>query len=108
MSAGKHPPLPVILLANDLLEGVVVFWTGTAWSPDPYKAYVAQKSDEAAALEAMGQRAFAQNLVVDPALVDVTLDQQGRAIPNHFRERFKVSGPTVRRDLGKQADYGRA
>jgi hypothetical protein len=105
MSAPKRPPLPVILLANDLLDGVVVFWTADGWSPDPAKALVAHDGTQADVLEAIGQQAFARNEVVDPALIDVTLDASGKAIPNHFRERFKISGPSVRRDLGKQADY---
>lgn len=108
MSSIKLPPLPVILLANDLLDGVVVFWTGSVWSADPATALVAHTADAANALNGIGHKSYVQNQVVDPVLVDVTIDTQGRAIPNHFRERFKVSGPTVRRDLGKQADYGRA
>ena len=105
MSAVKRPPLPVILLANDLLDGIVVFWTGVTWSPDPFAALVAHGDVQADELESIGQQAYAENQVVDHALVDVTINAAGTAIPNHFRERFKISGPSVRRDLGKQADY---
>ena len=107
MNTLKPLPLPVILLANDLLDGQVVFWTGTEWSPDPSTPYVAHEAEQVETLEKIGQYAYAHNQVVDPALVDVTIDARGQAIPSHFRERFKVSGPTVRRDLGKQADYVR-
>ena len=107
MSGAKQPPLPVILLANDLLDGIVVFWTGFTWSPDPASALVAHSDAQAAELQIIGQQAYADNKVVDHALIDVTLDAAGRAIPNHFRERFKISGPSVRRDLGKKADYAR-
>jgi Protein of unknown function (DUF2849) len=108
MSQQKRPPLPVLLLANDLLDGDVVFWTGTAWSLNPTEAFIAQEENAAIVLETIGHREFLNNQVVDHALVDVTLDDHGRAIPNHFRERFKISGPSVRLDLGKQAVYKRA
>ena len=32
-------------------------------------------------------------------------DEDGAPIPNHFRERFKVRGPSHRPDLGKQAEF---
>ena len=73
----KRPALPVILLANDLLDGDVVF--------------------AAAALSG--------NKVVDAYLVDVAIES-GSPVPRHFRERFKTLGPSNRPDLGKQAGEG--
>ena len=103
MTAAKRPPLPVILLANDLLDGEVVFWTGRGWSDRPAEALIAK--DEAAAfeLERAATHALAQNKVVDAYLVDVALDAEGHAVPRHYREKIKTEGPSVRRDLGKQA-----
>lgn len=103
MAAPKRPPLPVILLANHLLDGEVVFWTGDAWSPWPADAQVAADEASAAALEAAAQRGLSSNVVVDAYLIDVALDAEGRAIPRHYREKIKTEGPTTRRDLGKQA-----
>ena len=97
--------LPAILLANDLLDGDVVFWTGLGWSVDPAEALVAHDPGEAAALEAEATAAFAANRVVDAYLVDVTIREDGLPVPNHFRERFKIRGPSNRPDLGKQAAY---
>jgi len=97
--------LPAILLANDLLSGEVVFFAGGRWSPDPADALVAHDVAAAEALEAEAARALAANAVVDAGLVDVTLRGDGLPIPNHFRERFKVRGPSNRPDLGKQARY---
>ena len=37
-SAAKKQPLPAILLANDLLDGEVVFRTQDGWSRDPRAA----------------------------------------------------------------------
>ena len=103
MSAAKRPPLPVILLANDLLDGEVVFWTGRIWSDRPAAALVARDELGAQQLEAAAAQALAQNKVVDAYLVDVALDSEGRAVPCHYREKIKTEGPSVRRDLGKQA-----
>ncbi|PZU92107.1 MAG: DUF2849 domain-containing protein [Chelatococcus sp.] len=108
-TAPKRPPLPAILLANDLLDGDVVFATtagdGLAWTRDPALARIARDDATAEALEAFAAAEFARNHVVDAYLVDVTLDS-GRPVPRHFRERFKTLGPSNRPDLGKQAGDG--
>jgi hypothetical protein len=106
MSALKKTPLPAILLANHLLDGDVVFFTGSGWSLDPRAAEVVHDEAGASRLEAEGKAAFARQQVVDAYLVDVTIAPDGLAVPNHFRERFKIKGPSNRPDLGKQADLG--
>lgn len=105
MSVVKKTALPAILLANDLLDGDVVFWTDAGWSRDPRAALVAEDQAAADQLEAEGSAAFARQEVVDAYLVDITRDAAGVPVPNHFRERFKVRGPSNRPDLGKQAEY---
>ncbi len=104
----SQPPkivLPAILLANDLLDGDVVFWTGETWTLDPAGAAIAHDAAAAATLEAAARRALAENRVVDAYLVDVTIGENGLPVPNHFRERFKIRGPSHRLDLGKQAAF---
>ena len=103
MSAPKRPPLPVILLANDLLDGEVVFWTGADWSPLPEDALLARDEAEALALEDAARSGMSSQKVVDAYLVDVAIDAHGFATPRHYREKIKTTGPTTRRDLGKQA-----
>lgn len=105
MSIAKPPALPAILLANDLLDGDVVFRTVDGWSRDPSQAMVARDATTVDALAAAASIALAANEVVDAYLVDVVLGSDGRAMPRHFRERFKTLGPSVRSDLGKQADF---
>jgi hypothetical protein len=105
MSQTRRPPLPVILLANDLLDGDVVFFAHGGWTRDPALAEIARDDAAAAELERAAAAALAANTVVDAYLVDVTLDAGERATPNHFRERFKVLGPSIRPDLGKQAAF---
>jgi Protein of unknown function (DUF2849) len=106
MSVGKQKTvLPAILLANDLLSGEVVFSSATGWSRDPANALVAVDPLAAERLQAEAIRALAANEVVDAYLVDVTIADSGLPVPNHFRERFKIKGPSIRPDLGKQALY---
>lgn len=107
----KRPPLPAILLANDLLDGDVVFATLASdagelgWTRDPALALVASDDDGALRLEAFAAREFRGNRVVDAYLVDV--EQSGaRPVPRHYRERMKTLGPSNRTDLGKQAGDG--
>jgi hypothetical protein len=107
MNQTRRPPLPVILLANDLLDGDVVFFAHGGWTRDPSLAEIAADDAAAAKLEQAAAAALAANTVVDAYLVDVTLDSAGRATPNHFRERFKTLGPSIRPDLGKQAEFAR-
>lgn len=105
MSTAKLPALPAILLANDLLDGDVVFRTATGWSRDPAEALIAQDAATATALEAEGRAAFVRQEVVDAYLVDVEISDAGIPVPRHFRERFKIMGPSIRLDLGKQAEF---
>jgi hypothetical protein len=97
--------LPAILLANDLRSGEVVFFGASGWSSDPADAEVAHDLEAAARLQAEAARALAANGVVDAYLVDVTLKADDLPVPNHFRERFKIKGPSIRPDLGKQAVF---
>lgn len=106
MSAPLRPPLPAILLANHLLDGDVVFRTAEGWSRNPAEALVARDDATATRLEAAGKAAFAAQEVVDAYLVDVEISPDGVPVPRHFRERFKVLGPSTRLDLGKQAEFG--
>jgi hypothetical protein len=105
MSTLKKTTLPAILIANHLLDGDVVFFTGHDWSRDPRTAKVAEDEASAAELEREAAAAFARQEVVEACLVDVKRDASGLPVPNHFRERFKVKGPSNRPDLGKQAEY---
>jgi hypothetical protein len=104
MAAPKRPPLPLILMANDLLEGDVLFVSASGWTKNPAEALIAYDEPAAEALEAAGQAAFKAQAIVDPVLVDISV-VEGRPVPNHFRERFRTLGPSVRPDLGKQAEF---
>lgn len=105
MLNAKLPPLPAILIANDLQTGDVVLASPDGWTRNPAKARLASQPEEAEALLSFGTDAMARNVVVDAYLVDVTLGAEGVPIPRHFRERFRILGPSNRPDLGKQAEF---
>ncbi|MCX7899632.1 MAG: DUF2849 domain-containing protein [Methylocystis sp.] len=102
MAALKHPQ---ILFASDLRDGEALVLAKDGWARDCRKARVARDGDEAAALEKFGMSEIAANRVVDVYLADVELDADGVPTPLHYREKMRFQGPSVRRDLGKQARF---
>jgi len=107
VTAAATTQLPAILLANDLRSGAVVFWAGEAWSIDPMAAEIARDQAAAERLQQAADAGLAAQQVVDAYLVDVLIREDGVPVPNHFRERFKLLGPSIRLDLGKQAEFPR-
>ncbi|WP_102961478.1 DUF2849 domain-containing protein [Mangrovicella endophytica] len=101
----KGPKLPVILIANDLLDGDVVFFGAQGWTRDPRAAKVAFDAETAAFMEAEGRAGFVANIVVDPYLVPVEIDAAGFPVASHYREAMRQKGPSIHPDMGKQADY---
>jgi hypothetical protein len=93
-----------VLTANRLADGVVVFLTRSGqWSERIDDAAVALEPGSAAALEARGEEAVKTNLVTGPYLFEAER-RDGRVRALHIRERIRTLGPSVRTDLGKQAD----
>jgi len=86
---------PVVVTANDLVEGDSVFLASCGWVRDIRLARIAATAEDAAKLEADGLAGEAQNLVVGPYLVEVSLDS-GRPYPVLRREQIRASGiPTI-------------
>lgn len=96
-----------ILTANRLVDGDVVFLTSDDdWSIDINEACVADDTAQAAILEDKGAKADADAHVIGCYLVDVKR-VDGKIEATHYREIMRTKGPTVRSDLGKQAQiYG--
>jgi hypothetical protein len=101
MISMRHPQ---ILIASDLVRGDVVFLGVSDWERDHRLARVAHDAAQAAALESFGKSEVEKNRVVDAYLADVELGADGVPTPIHYREKMRVVGPSVRRDLGKQAE----
>lgn len=94
---------PVTFTGNRLLDGEVV-WLGRggAWVESVELAFLAQTEDERTAAAALASKADADNHVVEPYEIEATVEK-GVVTPVGFREQIRAAGPTIRTDLGKQA-----
>jgi len=95
---------PIAFTANNLLDGEAV-WLGSngAWVKTFDAAKVFATQDERQVAVEAAERADAENLVVEPYEIEVSQDA-GQVTPIKFRERIRAAGPTMRLDLGKQAE----
>lgn len=91
----KRPPLPVVLTANDLLGGHSVYYAAEGWTADPSLALIGDDDSVARQLETIGHASIVSAGVVDPYLITVASDGSGKFMPVHYRERIRVTGPTV-------------
>ncbi len=92
-----------MIVASRLTDGLVVFLDEAGgWTEDFHRgAILADASARQAALE-KAERAAADNLVVEPYAIQLEMSA-GHLVPKALRERIRCFGPTVRPDLGKQA-----
>ncbi|MEM1365446.1 MAG: DUF2849 domain-containing protein [Pseudomonadota bacterium] len=99
------------LAANRLSDGIAVwgtqapkgFSTGFRWV-EAWEDVVPASADDVDALEAWAVAEAARDEVVSERLIDVAAVEGGYQ-PTRMRERIVIAGPTVRRDLGKQAEH---
>ncbi len=94
----------IAVTANRLSDGEVV-WLGTngRWVETVDSALVLSTEEERAAALAQAHQADADNIVLEPYEIDVQAEQ-GAVIPVRLREQIRAAGPTMRLDLGKQAE----
>ncbi len=92
-----------VLTANRLIDGDVVFYTAKGdWSVDINDSLIAVSEEARARLENIGAKADASAHVVGCYLIEVQ-KHAGQVNAVHYREIMRTKGPTVRNDLGKQA-----
>ena len=93
-----------IVTANRLRDGIAVFLNRSGrWSESIDEATLALEPEAAAALEARAKTDEKATLVTGSYLIDA--ERRGGLIrASHIRERMRTLGPTVRIDLGKQAE----
>ncbi|MGF1476341.1 MAG: DUF2849 domain-containing protein [Geminicoccaceae bacterium] len=94
---------PRVVTANDLLEGDVVYLDlDGGWTRRLENAAIATTAEEA---ERLLKIAEAQpDRVVGPYWAEVRLTGGTAPKPVHYREAIRTRGPSIRRDLGRQAD----
>ena len=89
--------------ANRLIDGVVVYLSSSGkWSESLADAAFGDEKT-AQALLAQSEASAAKQEVVEPYLFEVTADGSTPR-PVSQREHIRAKGPTVRLDLGKQAE----
>jgi hypothetical protein len=97
-----------VLTANRLLDGIAV-WLGydakgtPVWVDYVEQAFATASAEGIAQLEAIAADTVKGEQFNDVALIDVDLTSAG-PVPLKLRERIRAAGPTMRLDLGKQAD----
>lgn len=102
--AETKPKGQQIVAANHLLTGQVVYLTAEGdWSTDPAGAQFAETKEDAAALLERGRAGEAGNRIVGPELIAAER-RDGKPWPTRNREVIRALGPTVREDLGYQAE----
>jgi hypothetical protein len=95
--------MPDVIIANRLTDGVVVFQTADgSWIEDFNRAAVLPDAQATADALKRAKQDEANNIVVDTYAVEVE-ERNGHFAPKALREAIKAAGPTIRRDLGKQA-----
>jgi Protein of unknown function (DUF2849) len=95
---------PQVLTANRLKTGDVVYWTAGQWTEAFGQAEVFIDPEAARAALQAAEHFVAGRIVVAPYLFPVRVAADG-ARPLEEREVIRAAGPTVRRDLGKQAAH---
>ena len=92
-----------IVTANRLDDGLVVYLNGAGWSERIEDARIAGDDAAADGLLARAEGPGQEIRVIGPYLIEVT--REGAAPrPVSNREAIRAQGPTVRPDLGKQAE----
>jgi hypothetical protein len=93
-----------VMTANRLRDGEVVFLTRSGeWSMVIDNAVLAQEPQALSALEARAANEENKTVVTGHYLFAAERID-GKIKASHIRERIRAQGPTVRQDLGKQAE----
>ncbi len=93
-----------IVTANRLDDGIVVFLgRSLRWADQIDDVAPFEDDDAVERALALAARAVENREIVEPYAIDVRCEA-GRLTPVRLREVIRAKGPTVRLDLGKQAE----
>jgi hypothetical protein len=87
-----------LVTGNDLVSGDVIWWSGEGWS-----RHIADAVDAGAEAEAIAAREEAARRVNGPYVIEAKEGPSGPIVGN-AKERIRAAGPSVRLDLGVQAE----
>jgi len=87
------------LTASRLIDGAVLYWRDGGWVESLAEADTFAETQTAEAALAAAKDFVARNVVVNPYLFEV---KDSRPVTE--REIIRAAGPSVRTDVGKQAD----
>jgi hypothetical protein len=95
--------LSEIITANRLIDGIVLFQDAVGgWVEDFAQAAIYPDAAATKAALDLAKGDELRDLIVEPYAVVVEL-RNGHYAPKALRELIRATGPTNRRDLGKQA-----
>lgn len=103
MTAAMATPSLQVLTANRLDDGTVLYRKADGWVLSLAEADVYADKAAADAALAAATAELVRNSFVAPYLFEVRQDD-GRIRPVKEREIIRAAGPSVRADLGKQAE----
>ncbi len=83
-----------VIIANALADGLVVFQSARGWTHDIDRAEILETEDTAEAALQRAKADEAENVVVDPTLIEVRREGS-HLIPTKLRERIRAAGPTA-------------
>jgi len=87
-----------MVIANTLKDGRVVFLAENGdWVSAIAEGALAQSDNAAEQLLADGKQAEANDVIIDPQLIEVNDTEHGRH-PAAYREYIRAYGPSVRQD----------
>ena len=95
---------PQVLTANRLRDGEVVYWRAGAWVGSLSMAEILRQADKAQAALTSAEAFVRDRVVVNPYLFEVH-EAASSIRPVEEREIIRAAGPSIRRDLGKQARH---
>ncbi len=96
--------MPQVVIASRLADGRVVFLgRHERWVEVIEDSWIIESESEGEESMDTARQAERRQEVVDPYLMDVAVEDSC-VTPVQSRERIRAAGPTVRKDLGRQAE----
>ena len=93
-----------VMSANRLADGRVVYLDSRGdWCELIDDSRVSASEQDEAEMTALAAASVEAEHIVDPYLIDIAREN-GTIRPTRFREYIRAMGPTIRTDLGKQAE----